>query len=140
MFVYCTVRVKIWLCFFYQKHKPQHCKTVTKIETRGTILRKKGNFFLCLCNGHVLRNCTQSFTCFKCKGKHQISICDEKKRTRDHSSKNIQKQSPSTAQIETEINLNGTPCNVLFQTAVANVYISDKSESRTFPLLFHSGA
>ena len=81
-----------------------------------------------------------SFSCFKCEGKHHISICDEKKRTSDHSSKNIQKQSPSAAEIETQTNLNGTPCNVLLQTAVANIYLSDKSESRAFPLLFDSGA
>ena len=85
--------------FCHQKHKPQHCKTVKKIETRKSILRKKDKCFLCLRDGHVLRNRTQSFTCFKCEGKHHISICDEKKRTRDHSSKNIQKQSPSTAEI-----------------------------------------
>ena len=29
---------------------------------------------------------------------------------------------------------------MLLQTAVANVYVSDKSESRTFRLLFDSGA
>ena len=67
-------------------------------------------------------------------------ICDEKKRTHDHSSKNIQKQSPRTAEIEAQTNFNGTPCNVLLQTAVANVYLSDKSESRAFRLLFDSGA
>ena len=36
--------------------------------------------------------------------------------------------------------MNGTPCNVLLQTAVANIYLSDKSESRAFRLLFDSGA
>ena len=96
--------------------------------------------FLCLRDGHVLRNCTQSFTCFKCQGKHHISICDDKKRTCDHSNKSIQKQSPSTAETETQTNLNDTPCNVLLQTAVANVYVSDKSQSRAFRLLFDSGA
>ena len=105
--------------FYHQKHKPQHCKTVTKIQTRKSILRKKG-----LRDGHVLRNCTQGFTCFKCEGKHHISICDEKKRTRDHSSKNIQKQSPSTAEVETQTNLNDTPCTVLLQTPAVNVYLS----------------
>ena len=50
----------------------QHCKTVTKIETRKSILRKKGKCFLCLRDGHVQRNCTQSFTCFKCEGKHHF--------------------------------------------------------------------
>ena len=33
-----------------------------------------------------------------------------------------------------------TPCHVLLQTAVANVYVSEKSESRVFCLLFDSGA
>ena len=88
-----------------QKHEPQHCQTLTKIETRKSIMRKKGKCFLCLRDGHVLRNCTQSFTCFKCE--HHISICDEKKRTSNHSSKNIQKQSPVTVEIETQTNLNG---------------------------------
>ena len=64
----------------------------------------------------------------------------QEKRTHDHSSKNIQKQSPSTAKIETQTNLNGTPCNVLLQAAVANVYLSHKSESRAFRLLFDSDA
>ena len=54
--------------------------------------------------------------------------------------KNIQKKSPGTAEIETQTNLNNTPCNVLLQTAVANVYLSGKSESRAFRLLFDSGA
>ena len=77
---------KFSCAFFHQKHKPQHCKTVTKIETRKSILKK------CLRDGHVLKNCTPSFSCFKCEGKHHISICDEKKRIRDHSSKNIQRK------------------------------------------------
>ena len=92
--------------FCQQKHKPQHCKIVRKIETRKSILRKKGRCFLCLRNGHVLRSCTQRFTCFKCESKHHISFCDEKKRTRDHSNKSIQKQSPSTAKLETQTDLN----------------------------------
>ena len=92
-------------CFLcQQKHEPQHCQTLTKIETRKSIMRKKGKCFLCLRDGHVLRNCTQNFTCLKCKGKHHILICDETRRTRDQSSKNIQKQSPSTAEIETQTN------------------------------------
>ena len=81
---------------------------------------------------------TQSFICFKCKDKHLVSICDKKNRTRDHSSKSIQKHYPSTAEIETQINWNNTPCNLLLQTAVANVYVSNKSESRAFRLLFDS--
>ena len=59
---------KFSCAFCHQKHKPQHCKTVTKIETIKSILRKKGKCFLCPRDGHVLRNCTQSFTCFKCEG------------------------------------------------------------------------
>ena len=31
--------------FCHEKHKPQHCKTVTKTETRKSILRKKENIF-----------------------------------------------------------------------------------------------
>ena len=87
-----------------------------------------------------MRHCSQSFTCFKCQGEHRISICDKKKRTLDHSSKSMQKQSPSTAEIETQTNLNDTPCNVLLQPVVANDYVSNKSEQRAFRLLFDSGA
>ena len=43
-------------------------------------------------------------------------------------------------EIETQTNLNDTPCNVLLRTAVGNDYVSDKSESRAFRLLFDSGA
>ena len=88
---------------------------------------------VCIRDGHVLRNC------FKCKGKDRVSICDKKNRTRDHSSKSIQKQYPSTAEIETQTNWNNTTSNLLLQTAVANVYVSNKSESRAFRLVFDSG-
>ena len=60
--------------------------------------------------------------------------------TRKNDNKSIQKQSPSAAEIETQTNLNDTLCHLLLQTAVANVYVSDKSESRAFRLLFDSGA
>ena len=49
---------KFSCAFYHQKDKPQHCKTVTKIETRKNILRKLGKCFLCLRDRHVLRNCT----------------------------------------------------------------------------------
>ena len=88
--------------------------------------------FLCLRDGNVLRNYTQSFTCFKCQGKRHISIFEEKKRIRDHSSKSIQKQSPSTVEIETQTNLSDISCNVLHQTTVANLYVSKKSEIKLF--------
>ena len=42
--------------------------------------------------------------------------------------------------IETQTNLNDIPCKLLLQTAAANVYVSNKSESRPFRLLFDSGA
>ena len=60
--------------------------------------------------------------------------------TRKNDNKSILKQSPSAAEIETQTNLNDTPCHLLLQTAVANIYVSDKSESRAFRLLFDSGA
>ena len=64
----------------HEKPKTQHCKTVAKTEAKKSILRKKSKCFLYLRDGHILRNSTQSFTCFKCEGKHHISICAEKKR------------------------------------------------------------
>ena len=31
--------------------------------------------FLCLKANHNAKNCDKNFTCIKCKGKHNVSIC-----------------------------------------------------------------
>ena len=57
-------------------HMSSRCDTVTDVKARKTILLKKGKCFLCLKSGHRQRTCTASYKCVKCKGRHNVSICE----------------------------------------------------------------
>ncbi|XP_066927907.1 uncharacterized protein [Clytia hemisphaerica] len=64
------------------KHKSHNCRTVSNIEARKQIIRRKGLCFVCLEKGHLSKNCRRNFTCFKCGKKHHTSLCFGKKTER----------------------------------------------------------
>ena len=76
-------------CIFCDKsnHTSTKCRTVTNPNTRMGILKKKNRCFLCLGYGHNVRNCRVNYTCRKCNGKHNISICDKDGRKQDSEEK-----------------------------------------------------
>ena len=49
---------------------------VTNVASRRGILHKKGVCLVCLCSGHITRNCLSNMKCLKCHKAHHISICD----------------------------------------------------------------
>lgn len=57
-------------------HSPSRCDTVTDVKARKAILLKRGRCFVCLKFGHRQRECTLSYKCVKCKGRHNVSICE----------------------------------------------------------------
>ena len=58
-----------------QSHPSNSCKMVTNPAARKNILMKQGRCFVCLRKDHLSKNCPSKHECFKCKGKHHISIC-----------------------------------------------------------------
>ena len=58
-----------------QAHSSYSCRTVTQPEARKTILQKSGRCFVCLCRGHVSRECNSRLKCYRCNGCHHVSIC-----------------------------------------------------------------
>ena len=58
-----------------QSHPSNSCKMVTNPAARKDILIKQGRCFVCLRKDHLSKNCPSKHQCFKCKGKHHISIC-----------------------------------------------------------------
>ena len=64
-------------CVFCLKnyHPPSQCKQVTNIKSCVDILGKYAKCFVFLKPGHLARNCSSSYVCRKCNGKHHVSIC-----------------------------------------------------------------
>ena len=60
-----------------KQHASASCSIVTDITARRAILRRKGNCFLCLRSGHIIKQCESQYKCQKCGGHHHISICEE---------------------------------------------------------------
>ena len=48
---------------------------MTNSAARKDLLIKQGRCFVCLRKDHLSRNCPSKNQCYKCKGRHHISIC-----------------------------------------------------------------
>ena len=56
-------------------HASNSCTTVTNVAARKEILKRHGRCFVCLRRGYISRNCPSNIKCFKCSGRHHVSIC-----------------------------------------------------------------
>ena len=65
-----------------RNHASSRCDVITDINGRKAILRRKAKCFICLKSGHIARHCSSTWKCFKCRGRHHLSICDQS-RNRD---------------------------------------------------------
>lgn len=61
-------------------HWAQDCQTVLELQERLKVLKSCNRCFLCLKQGHTVKNCTKKGValCSFCKGNHHRSICDRK--------------------------------------------------------------
>ena len=60
-----------------------------KLLLGNPVCETKENGFLCLKGGHIIRNCPSRFKCFKCGGRHNISICKPNPVRRDSGNRNF---------------------------------------------------
>ena len=95
-----------------QSHPSNACKIVTTSAARKDLLIKQGRCFVCLRKDHLSRNCPSKNQCFKCKGRHHISICpsDGSNEGSAHNSTNVSR-TPSQEQPQNQRGNNdeGTP-------------------------------
>ena len=95
-----------------QSHPSNACKIVTNSAARKDLLIKQGRCFVCLRKDHLSRNCPSKNQCFKCKGRHHISICpsDGSNEGSVHNSTNVSR-TPSQEQPQNQRGNNdeGTP-------------------------------
>ena len=125
--------------FCKQGHPSYKCRKVTDISQRKSILRKNGRCFLCLEKRHLMKNCSINYQCNKCKGKHNITIC-EGPRKLDPNTKKDSNLAPITQDNETLTTLNESRHSTLLQTAYSKVFNNELSLSSTAHIMFDSGS
>ena len=133
-------------CVFCSKtdHKPQDCVEVSNVQ-RAAILKNSNCCFLCFRVGHIVRNCSAKFTCFNCKKRHHVAICQGKPHNLVVSEKQEdQGQSSVSSNIAAaqtgSVNLIHDRNNVLLQTARASVTSTVGVKKGNFRFLFDLGS
>ena len=140
-------------CLFCgNKHYSSSCITVTDPNARKKIIRERKRCFVCLRGGHISRDCRSTSKCFRCQGKHHVSICGshadiravDNAATRSVATPHKQNRSqqvtqntshnPQSPSVSTHIS---TSCNssntaVLLQTARAKVHRVDSENEFRF--------
>ena len=64
-----------------RNHSSSKCTVITDIKARRAFVRNKGRCYVCLKSGHLARSCQSTNKCFKCGGRHHISLCEPRKKT-----------------------------------------------------------
>ena len=134
-------------------HPPWRCFKISNPQHKRTILKRYGLCFLCFHKGHLASSCTLSnYSCNKCKGKHNISICIESKKPNDRNNTRSSGQSNTASMNENNTNpTDGTTNNftsnrtnkaknVFLQTAKATATDSNDLSFANIQIMFDSGS
>ena len=107
---------------------------MSNVKSRIEILRKNSRCFLCLKSGHIFKNCTSSYICRKCDGKHHISLCSKLKKDQEKNESSAKSTDNVVAHVGV---LKGT----LLQTAKGKVAGINTDETwTTTRILFDTGS
>ena len=66
---------KITCSYCRQDYSSNSCGVVAQPQARRKVLQRSGRCFVCLRHGHLSRDCGSRNKCFKCSGRHHVSIC-----------------------------------------------------------------
>lgn len=135
-------------CLFCQKlgHAPSQCRIVTNVRARKEIVIKKGRCFICLGSGHLAKYCSSNYSCRKCKGRHNISICvfEQKKEGNHRNYENKVVKSDINGEGDNENSVHTThvqaEMGVLLQTAQGLVSNIQEDNSSSVRILFDTGS
>ena len=150
---------KSYFCIFCKMngHTAPRCRKVTNVTTRMDLLRKENRCFICLEIGHGSRQCKVKYSCKKCKGRHNISICQDTKSEGGNSPCNNPNKitsnhistdandccSCSKSSIDAEnvyLNSAQATSSVLLQTATGDVFSPEEQSHLVTRLLFDTGS
>ena len=130
-------------CYCNGSHQSHLCRTVPGAEQRKQCLMRPGRCFICLRNGHRVKDCRSSLRCSSCQARHHVSIC-----TVSRSELGMREQQPTQTAVTTSTQRNppttqttrasqppvlsmyvATRTPVLLQTAKAQVFRQDRQSS-----------
>ena len=133
-------------------HKSFQCRMITKPTSRKEVLMKQKRCFLCLKQGHSVRDCRSKMSCYTCNKKHHSSICFGKAKN-SHLSDKTEEENLKTKQeetlepqqrgrepLETQNSYASAGSTVLLQTAKAKVSDTNNQNLGHFRILFDSGS
>ena len=84
--------------FCDKRHYSTSCTAVTDPRTRKNILRENKRCFVCLKDGHFVRNCNGNIKCYHCSCRHHSSICNSTSfRIRAHEVTHSQRETHSNS-------------------------------------------
>ena len=129
-----------------ESHPSWKCGVVTDVTSRKNIIRRKGRCYICLQSGHISRKCESKYKCVKCKGRHNVSICEPPRENRGD--KPPEKYQPPEQVKSIALNARNYVASVvrnresatLLQTAQAILTDVDKVSKRTVRVLFDIGS
>ena len=115
-------------------HPSNHCNVVTDVSARKRIIQAKNKCFNCLKSGHRVANCYSNNTCYRCKEKHHISLCNKRNKSKNlndgdqHNSKNSENEIKHDS---SSVHVVSCQDNVLLQ--IAHAYISHPVNNNKTP-------
>ena len=124
-------------------HPPAKCQKISEPNARKNCHHKKGNCFICLKYGHTSISCPSNYKCFKCGGKHHISIgLKERHFVRPLDNEGRKTEYVDNTHVNTHLSTekNNGSNGVLLQTAQAELSNFDGSVRTNGRLLFDSGS
>ena len=121
-----------------QPHSSYACTKVVSVDDRKVILRSAGRCFLCLCRGHILRQCTSKFECPNCGGRHHRSICYGQQPPSNESESTPNQESGQPVKTMTNLSTGMNPAAQHFQPCTATA-TTNASKPSTSTSLWTSG-
>ena len=119
-------------CLYCTKgHASSQCRTVTNPRARKTIVIRKGRCFICLGSDHLSKECSSSYACRKCNGRHHVSLCFGSKEKENPTEKDETVETTTGTHVQTK-------GGILLQTA--NAVVCGSVASTDTRLLFDTGS
>eukprot|EP00112_Aurelia_sp_Birch-Aquarium-sp1_P017158 Seg3959.1 transcript_id=Seg3959.1/GoldUCD/mRNA.D3Y31 product="ATP-dependent DNA helicase tlh1" protein_id=Seg3959.1/GoldUCD/D3Y31 len=135
-------------CVFCEGEHPSHkCNVVTDHKARREIVKRKGRCYVCLKGGHPARRCISQGNCYKCRGRHNTTICESYDRSTQQQSGGRESRADrasnnTSAETQTTTNMHISGRNsVLLQTARADVSAPGTGgKTENIRIIFDSGS
>ena len=124
-----------WSMFCKQQHPTASCHVVTNKMARKKCLKKQGRCLICLKKSHLARDCRSKISCFKCSGRHHVSLCEIEPPTTETRQTNVNSGNATNRQYppaQASTFYVGSQDSILMQTAQVLIRDKDADASQNF--------